>query len=101
MRGGERPSIRKLRAGSLLTTQGEPGHDVYLLLDGVLEVSVDEKGLGELGPGAVVGERAVLEGGRRTSSLRAVTKCTVAVAAESQIDREKLMTLAEAHHRED
>jgi hypothetical protein len=101
MRGGERPSIRKLKAGSLLTKQGEPGCDVYLLLDGVLEVSVDEKRLGELGPGAVVGERAVLEGGLRTSSLRAVTSCTVAVADESQIDRKKLMTLAEAHRHED
>jgi hypothetical protein len=101
MRGGERPSIRKLKAGSLLTTQGESGRDVYLLLDGVLEVSVDEKALGELGPGAVVGERAVLESGHRTSSLRAVTNCTVAVAGESQIDRKKLTTLAEAHRRED
>jgi hypothetical protein len=101
MRGGERPSVRKLRAGSLLTAQGEPGRDVYLLLDGVLEVSVDEEELGELGPGAVVGERAVLEGGHRTASLRAVTNCTVAVASESQMDREKLMTLAEGHRRED
>jgi hypothetical protein len=101
MRGGERPSIRKLRVGSFLTTEGEAGNEVYLLLDGVLEVSVENKTLGELGPGAVVGERAVLEGGCRTASLRAVTNCTVAVAGEGQIDREKLMTLAEAHHQED
>jgi hypothetical protein len=101
MHGGERPSIRKPRRGSFLTTQGELGREVYLLLDGVLEVSVDGKELGELGPGVVVGERAWLEGGRRTASLRAVTDCTVAVAGESQIDREKVDTLAGSHRRED
>jgi len=29
--------------GALLTEQGEPGHDIYLLLDGVLSVWVDGK----------------------------------------------------------
>ena len=38
------------------------------------------KPLAELGPGAILGERAVLEGGRRTATLRAVTPVRVAVA---------------------
>jgi CRP-like cAMP-binding protein len=62
---------------------------------------VDDREVGELGPGAVVGERALLEGGRRTASLRAVTDCTVAVAADSRIDQEYLATVAESHRRED
>jgi Cyclic nucleotide-binding domain len=61
MRGGIKPAIRKIAKGALLAEQGEPGHDVYLLLDGVLSVWVDRGELGELGPGAVVGERALLE----------------------------------------
>ncbi len=34
MRGGAKPVIRKLAKDTLLTEQGEPGGDVYLLLDG-------------------------------------------------------------------
>jgi hypothetical protein len=101
MRGGAKPAIRKLPAGSLLAEQGAPGDEVYLLLDGVLSVWVDGAQLGELGPGAVVGERALLAEGRRTATLRAVTDCVIATAAKSQIDRDSLAHLAELHHRED
>jgi hypothetical protein len=101
MRGGTKPAIRKLAKGSLLAEQGDAGEDIYLLLDGVLSVWVDGKEIAELGPGAVVGERAVLESGRRTATLRAVTNCVVAVAAQDQIDRASLAGLAELHHRED
>jgi len=100
MRGGEKPAVRKVPEGSLLTTQGEEGADLYLLLDGILEVAVDGEKLADLGPGAIVGERAVLEGGRRTASLQAVTDCTVAVAAPGQIDRDKLAVVSQGHHRE-
>ena len=49
----------------------------------------------EVGPGAVLGERAVLEGGRRTATLRAVTECKVAVVPADRIDLEKLADLPE------
>ncbi len=101
MRGGAKPAVRKLAKGMLLAEQGDPGHDIYLLLDGVLSVSVDGTQVGELGPGAVMGERALLEGGRRTATLRAATDCVIATAAKDQIDRGSLSSLAELHHRED
>ena len=101
MRGGAKPAIRTLAKGAALTEQGQPGDDIYLLLDGVLSAWVDGTQVGELGPGAVIGERALLEEGRRTATLRAVTKCVVAVAAKDQIDRGSLASLAELHHRED
>lgn len=101
MRGGTRPAVRKLPQGALLTEQGEPGDDIYLLLDGLLSVWVDGAQVAELGPGAVIGERALLEHGRRTATLRAVTGCVVATAARDQIDRDSLASLAGLHHRED
>ena len=52
-------------------------------------------------PGAVVGERALLEHGRRTATLRAVTGCVIATAAKHQIDQDSLASLAGLHHRED
>jgi len=67
----------------------------------VLSVAVDGTQVGELGPGAVVGERALLEDGRRTATLRAVTGCVIATAAKDQIDRDILASLAELHRREE
>lgn len=101
MRGGAKPTVRLLPPGETLVTQGEPGSEVYLLLDGILSVEVDGEAVGELGPGAIVGERAVLEGGVRTATLRASSRVRVAVAAADTLDRDALVTLAAGHHREE
>ncbi len=80
MHGSPNPKIRKLAAGKTLVEQGERGDELFLLLDGVLAVEVDGRRVAEVGPGAIVGERAVLEGGIRTSTLRALTPCRIAAA---------------------
>jgi hypothetical protein len=101
MRGGQKPKIRKLKEGQVLVEQGQLGDELYLLLDGVISVEVDGELLGELGPGAILGERAVLEEGRRTATLRAVAKARVAVAGADQIDRDALLELSGGHRREE
>jgi len=101
MRGGAKPDVRRVKAGTPLTEQGRPGDQLFLLLDGVVSVEVDGSPVIELGPGAVLGERAALEGGLRTSTLRCVTPCRVAVASVDAIDEERLVALAAGHHRED
>lgn len=101
MRGGAKPRIRKLSEGELLAQQGAPGDELFLLLDGILSVEVDGEPLAELGPGALLGERAVLEGGLRTSTLKARTACRVAVAPAHAVDRDKLVELSEGHRREE
>lgn len=101
MRGGAKPRKRRLKAGETLTEQGAEGDELYLLLDGVLSVEVSGEALTEVGPGAILGERAILEGGRRTSTLRAVTACKVAVASPDQVDRAALAEVAQGHRRED
>ncbi len=100
MRGGAKPKVRTLKPSTLLTEQGEPGNDVYLVLDGVLAVEVDGQPLAEIGPGAILGERAALEDGVRTSTLRVVTKCRVAVAPSDQLDRAVLEQISAGHRRE-
>ena len=100
MRGGQRPTMVKLAEGETLVEQGRSGTELYLLLDGLLAVEVDGRIVAEVGPGAVVGERALLEGGTRTSTLRCLTDCRLAKAAAEQIDRTALAELAQGHRRE-
>lgn len=100
MRGGVRPRIETIKAGATLVAQGDEGKDMYLLLDGVLAVEVDGKPVAQVGPGTVLGERALLEGGRRTATLRAVTVCRVAAASGSELSPEVLSELAAGHRRE-
>jgi hypothetical protein len=97
MRPGAKPTIRRLREGEHLTTQGEQADEVFLVLDGILRVDEDGSARGEIGPGAVVGERAILESGHRTASLTAVTRCTVAVAERGCVDVASLERIAGAH----
>jgi hypothetical protein len=101
MRGGGAPAIRKVKRGAVLVTQGDEGDEVFLVLDGVLGVEVDGERLAEYGPGAVLGERAHLEGGTRTSTLVAATPCKVASVHADQLDRALLEELSEGHRRED
>jgi hypothetical protein len=101
MRGGAKPKIKKFKADTVLGRQGDDATELYLVLDGVVRVEHDGERLAEFGPGALLGERAALEGGRRTSTMVAVTKGRVAVAAFDDIDRAALEELATGHRRED
>jgi hypothetical protein len=101
MQAGAKPKVKKLGASKALVEQGDPGDALFLLLDGVLAVEVDGEKLAEVGPGAILGERAVLEGGTRTATLRAVTPVKVAVAPADQVDAEALAEVSRGHRREE
>jgi hypothetical protein len=85
---------RTLEPGDLLVEQGAPGDDLYLLVDGVLSVVVDGDEVGEIGPGAIVGELASLEDGKRTATLMARTACRVAVIPAELVDLQEKEDLA-------
>lgn len=101
MQDGKRPKFRKVAEGEDLVTQGDSGKELFLLLDGVLSVLVNGEPVAEVGPGSMLGERAVVEGGIRTSTLRATTPVRVAVASSSDLREEILEELATQHRREE
>jgi hypothetical protein len=101
MHGGSKPTVKTLEVGENLITQGEQATDVYLVLDGMLVVEVDGREVAEIGPGAVVGERAAREGGIRTATLRATTRARVAETRPDQVDPIDLAAVSDTHHRED
>ncbi|HEY3576836.1 MAG TPA: cyclic nucleotide-binding domain-containing protein [Gaiellaceae bacterium] len=91
---------RKLGEGDVLVEQGTEGHELYLLLDGVLGVEVDGEQVAEMGPGTMLGERASLEGGVRTATLRAITPCRIAVIPSGFLGEPELEALATDRNRE-
>ena len=101
MRAGTKPEILRLGAGDVLVKQGDPGDSIFLLLDGVLDVEVNGEKLAEVGPGAILGERAVLEGGTRTATLRAATPVKAARAPAAAIDTAALAEVSRGHRREE
>ena len=100
MTSGGKPQRVKLGEGDVLFEQGSPGTELYLLLDGVLSVEVDGETVAELGPGAILGERAILEGRGRTSTLRAMTPCRLALVPRDQVSTDALAQLSKTHRRE-
>jgi hypothetical protein len=101
MSGGHKSRIEKYPAGTIVFKQGESGTQVVLVLDGVVRVEKDGERLAEYGPGAILGERAHLEGGIRTSTNVAVTPCRVAMIDAEHFDKTHLEELSQGHRRED
>ena len=101
MNGAAKPQIENFPAGATLVQQGQPGTDVYLILDGIVRVERDGEPLAEYGPGAMLGERAGLEEGTRTASLVTVTRCKVASVDGAQFERTALEELSGGHRREE
>jgi signal transduction histidine kinase len=66
------------KPGQRLLEEGAPGDELYLVEEGELEarrrVGRDELTVGPIGPGDVIGEMSVIEGGVRTASVVARTE---------------------------
>lgn len=63
---------RAHRAGTALVREGEPGDDLIVIVDGHARVVVQGRPRRDLGPGDVVGEIALLDGGARSATVYAV-----------------------------
>ncbi len=77
----ETAEVQDVRAGQALITEGEEGYDVFIIRQGSMTV---EKLIGGkpiflryLPAGSYVGEMALIDGGRRTATVRAAIKSEV------------------------
>jgi hypothetical protein len=100
MHGAQGLARRELQVGETLVEQDDPGSALFLVLDGMLDVDVDGEVVAEVGPGAILGVRAALEGGMRTATLRAATPCRVVVIPQSELDQSELAAIASGQRRE-
>jgi len=74
---------RRLAEGEVLFRAGDPGDCAYVVEAGQLEVSVDRDGqrdvLAEVGPGALLGEVALLDNGARMATVTATAPSVLRV----------------------
>jgi CRP-like cAMP-binding protein len=83
--------------------EGEPAvageGAVYLVLDGILDAEIGGELVGEVGPGAIVGERGVLEG-KRTATLTARTRAKLVSFDADAVDAGALASIGVERRRE-
>jgi CRP-like cAMP-binding protein len=78
---------RKVRAGTELLTEGEPGDSMYVLLEGTAKVTKGRRELAELGVGDVAGELAVLSRAPRNATVSMTSDGEVAVIRRREVYR--------------
>jgi CRP-like cAMP-binding protein len=64
--------IVDFHAGDVLMTEGEAGHEFYVIIDGEVGVTSGGDTLAKLGSGTYVGEQALLDPGPRTATVTAL-----------------------------
>jgi EAL domain-containing protein (putative c-di-GMP-specific phosphodiesterase class I) len=73
------PDREHYRAGELIFAEGDAPNGAYLIESGRIEITTmqfnEARVLGELGPGMLLGEMAVLDHSPRTATARALTEC--------------------------
>lgn len=82
----------ELAAGEKLFEQGDPGDSMYVLRTGALGVCVrhndgSETLIDQLGPGALVGEMALISGQPRSATVYAVVDSGLIRLTEASVDR--------------
>ena len=81
----------KLSADEVLFLSGDPGDGCYRLEEGLLKVSMDsptgaERILAILGPGAIVGDMAMIDGRTRSASVSALRDCRLSFISRAAFE---------------
>lgn len=76
-----------LPSGRRLTTQGEPGSEFVIILDGTAEVQKNGRRINQLGPGDFLGEIALISGAPRTATVTTTSDARLLVLTDRGFKR--------------
>jgi CRP/FNR family transcriptional regulator, cyclic AMP receptor protein len=83
-KAGERITFEK---GEILTKQGDPGKEAFIILSGKATVKRSGKKVATISTGSVVGELSLLDHGPRTATVTCETECQVLVISRGNFLR--------------
>lgn len=72
--------------GDIVINQGDDADTAYVVRSGTLEVMRDRKKVGTLKEGDIFGEVALVQGGRRTATVKCLSPCELTVFAREDFD---------------
>jgi CRP/FNR family transcriptional regulator, cyclic AMP receptor protein len=72
----------EFREGKILTRQGGPGREMFILLDGTVKVERNGVQVNELGPGDFLGEGALVLGKPRNATITATSPLRALVISD-------------------
>lgn len=76
----------RIAEGHTLMREDSQGFECAIILEGTVRVSRHGETVAELGPGAIVGEVALLQGGRRNATVTAATPVRALVMNAAELD---------------
>ena len=80
-------------SGTVLVDQGQTGREAFLVLEGSVGIKRNGRKVATLGPGAIVGELALLDHGPRTATAVCESDATLLV-----VDRRNFLSIVESSH---
>jgi CRP/FNR family transcriptional regulator, cyclic AMP receptor protein len=83
-KAGDRITLEK---GEILTKQGDPGKEAFIILSGKATVKRSGKKVATISTGSVVGELSLLDHGPRTATVTCDTECQVLVISRGNFLR--------------
>lgn len=76
--------VRVEPAGTVIFAEDDPGDQMYVVLQGVVELRSGERVLAQLGPGELFGELALIDDQPRSSAAIAIDETKLATVDERQ-----------------
>ena len=78
----------RVAAGKALVSEGETGHEFFVILDGQAKVTRQGRKVASLGPGDAFGELALLEKAPRNATVIADSDMELVVLSQREIPRD-------------
>jgi len=77
-------NVLDYEAGEVIFERGDDGDVMYAVIEGTVEVVLDDQVIDEAGPGGIIGEMALVGATSRSATARAATAAKVTPVGEQQ-----------------
>jgi len=78
------PDIKEFSAGETILEEGISGDVMYVVMEGKVDIRVNEFSIEKVVPGEIVGEMALIDSRARSANVVALTRCRLAPVTEKQ-----------------